>query len=120
MLDWPKVSALPWRHRNAEVQRAIRTFLATRPNSETFATFTLATFLYPCDHEHEPGKKTVAKLAQLMARLAPYMAPFATHDGDQIIRYGRAWRRWQWRGQAPARELDPTCALCEFGEEHEH
>lgn len=95
MIEWLKVAALPWRQRNAEVERALREFLADEAG--TFATFDLACRLWPQGLQPANASQ-VTKLAQLLTRLAPYMGPLATHDGETITRYRKRWRRWRWHG----------------------
>lgn len=102
-LDWPVVSALPWRQRNAHVECAIRTYLAAKLPDFVISSMNLAQQLCPFDTC--PGwygityGTGIAELAQTLAKMAPYMGPLATHDGEVIYRYGRQWRRWQWHGQ---------------------
>ncbi len=91
-LDWSAISALEWRQRNAEIERAIRLYLAGV--SGVVSTFDLAKAIAPTATGDQQNK-----LSQIMTRMAPYLAPFATHDGENIQRYGRVWRRWRWHGQ---------------------
>lgn len=96
-LDFAAVSKLPWKHRNAAIEAALRTYLSLRYDKmQALDTYSLASRL-----DNATSKEQRAKLAQILARMAPYMLPFATHDGESIKRYGRVWRRWLWHGQAP-------------------
>lgn len=90
-LNWPVVSSMPWRQRNAAVEAAVRELLGQKLASDPpWSTFELAHFLTLQD---DP------KLAQLLSKLARYMQGYATHDGEKIVRYGKQWQRWRWHGQ---------------------
>lgn len=104
--------ALPWRQRNAAIEAAARDYLGRQV--QTFSTYALAQGIAQPD--------VVAKVSQILSKLAPYMQHHASHDGEEIRRYGKTWRRWRWHGQMTPDTRDPTCVLCESGEEpgHEH
>ena len=91
---WDNVKDVPWRTRNAAVERALKLHLGQKPSHVVLSSYELAAELDPT-----LDKQATGKLAQLLARMAPFMEPLATHDGAMIYRYGRAWRRWQWHGQ---------------------
>jgi hypothetical protein len=93
-LNWAQAKALPWRQRNASVEAATRACLGRLPATSTLSTWDMAALLDPLIL-----KEDRAKLAQILARMAPYLEPLASHDGAAIIRYGRRWKRWQWHGQ---------------------
>lgn len=106
LLDWPTVSKLPWRQRNAHIERAVRTLLCGDWRGVTCSTMDLARKLLGHDTSHDgvpakgsPEHELATTLARTLAKMAPYMGALATHDGEEIFRYGRKWRRWQWRGQ---------------------
>lgn len=85
--------ALPWRERNAALEAETRAFLGRRAASAyPLTTMQISAFLVS-DTGDTP------KLASILTRLAPHMQGFATHDGEPVMRYGRTWQRWQWRGQ---------------------
>lgn len=93
-LNWPRVSTLPWRERNALVEAAVRECLADAYGSGS--TEQLAVAISPNSHWGDDH----AKIAKLLARLAPHIGPpLATHDGETVTRNGKTWRRWRWHGQ---------------------
>ena len=94
-LNWAQAKALPWRQRNASVEAATRACLGRLPQGTVLSTWDLAVKLLPLKAELEDARK----LSQLLSRMAPYVEPLATHDGETIIRYGRRWKRWQWHEQ---------------------
>jgi hypothetical protein len=48
----------------------------------------------------EKPPKCVGKAAKLLAKMAPRMKGFATHDGAVIVASdGSSRRRWRWHGQ---------------------
>lgn len=103
-LNWQHVSALKWRPRYAIVERHVREYLAAQ-RGITMGTIELAHALlgHDCAHGGRPAKgsqehKDASELAQMLVKMAPHMGPLATHDGEKIIRYGRQWQRWTWRG----------------------
>lgn len=106
-LDWMAVSKLPWRQRNAHVERAVRTYLADkRYRGVNMGSIELAYALLGYDTAHDgrplPSSlegKNAAKLATLLTKMAPYMGPLATHDGEAIRHFGKLGRRWRWHGQ---------------------
>jgi hypothetical protein len=93
--NWLQAKALPWRQRNAAVEAATRTYLGRVPEGTVLSTWDLAAKLLPFKAELEDARR----LSQLLSRMAPYVKPLATHDGETIVRYGRRWKRWQWHGQ---------------------
>ena len=93
-LDWAGVKGLPWRQRNAAIEAALRACLGRMKAGAVMSTFDLAGIMDPALTKADRGK-----LAQLLSRMAPYVEPLATHDGETIIRYGRRWKRWQWHEQ---------------------
>lgn len=100
-LNWGNVKAMPWRQRNASVEVALKIFLGQMPATLTFSTMELAARLVGAEiAEDKRPDETAAAVAKLLSRMAPYMAPLASHDGETIIRYGRKRRRWRWHGQA--------------------
>lgn len=93
--NWEGVKAMPWRQRNAAVETAVRLLLGRTSASLVFSTWELAAKLLPAGAD----KDEAGRLSQLLSRMAKYLTPLATHDGETIVRYGRRWRRWQWHGQ---------------------
>lgn len=94
MLDWPLVSAMPWRPRRAALEAAVREYLSARLRIDIpMQTMALAAAIYP-----RGDKKTQSYIASELTKLAPYLAPYATHDGEQFTFAGKLCTRWQWRG----------------------
>lgn len=103
-LDWPRVKELHWKQRKAAIVAALREYLTARGANELpLSTMALAGELCPEDKcagwyaiTYQTG---IAALAKELSKLAPYQEPFARHDGEKIIRWGRQWQRWNWYGQ---------------------
>jgi hypothetical protein len=94
VIDWETVNALPWRKRNAEVEVQLRAMLVQYQG--VLSTWDTARALLGANAYRE---KEVTKLSQLLTRMAPHLGDLCRHDGPEIIRYGRKWRRWNWYGQ---------------------
>lgn len=80
----------------------MRTYLHAHPGV-TMGTIELAYAVLGLDTAHDgrpakgtPDHKAAGEVSKILAKMAPYMVTHATHDGEEIIRYGRKWRRWQW------------------------
>lgn len=105
MIDWETVNALPWRKRNAEVEVQLRAMLVQYQGAAPLSTWELACRLLggawgPLTiSKDKPEYATVKKLSHLLTRMAPHLGDLCRHDGPEIIRYGRRWRRWNWYGQ---------------------
>lgn len=107
ILDYERAKALGWKERNAEIQRCARSYLAAMPaTAPPISTMMLAQAICPqaVNGPKVRGVSSVpqawANISQTLARMAPHMSPFATHDGKTVTRYKRQWKRWQWRGQS--------------------
>lgn len=100
MLDWPLVSAMDWRRRRAAVEAAAREYLSSRLVSEVYGTRILADKIAG----RIADKKALNDISRELLKVAPRMAGFATHDGEEFKKFGIEGRRWQWRGQAEAPE----------------
>lgn len=109
MLDWPKVAPLPWRARRAAVEAAARELLA-RSACDPFSTRGLAQLLAPNPNDAQAINAIGAELM----KIAPYIGePWATHDGDTFIAYGKAKKRWRWHGQGIAAPANGAkCFTC--------
>lgn len=109
MIHWPTVSALPWRQRNSEIEAAVRVLLGNVP-----ARTAISTWEFACRMLGEWPDGATAKtwpirgttlyteaqaLSEILRRMAPYLGNLCAHDGPEIKRYGRTWRRWNWYGQ---------------------
>ena len=99
-LEWKRLERVNWKTRNAAYEAAVRMFLTGLPDTETLSTMELAEFLID-----EPGRSDLAKF---LAKLAKWVPELATHDGEEIIAYGRKSRRWRWHGQAPSQPMEWT------------
>lgn len=89
-MNWNQIFELPWRQRDARIETAVRQFLADK--SEVFTTFTLAMRL-------ADGQDCAPRIMSRLSVMAPYLAPFARHDGEEFKKFGRTMRRWNWYGQ---------------------
>jgi hypothetical protein len=92
LLEWQRVRALPWRQRNREIEAAVRVCLWQC--GPPLSTYSLAQRLVA----QEEGED-VRQLSRLLSRLAPHLGSLCRHDGAQVERNGRTWRRWQWYPQ---------------------
>lgn len=85
-----------WKERNAEIQAAARAHLASEAAAgrhDPVSTFVLAEAI-----KTKVGMDA-GKVSQILSRMAPHVGAMATHDGPEIVRYGRKWKRWQWHPQ---------------------
>jgi hypothetical protein len=101
VIDWETVNALPWRKRNAEVEVQLRAMLASYQGAP-LSTWQIASELLGKWRSSVGAPATdpeVKKLSHLLTRMAPHLGDLCRHDGPEIIRYGRKWRRWNWYGQ---------------------
>lgn len=106
-VDWDVAKKMPWRLRNAMVEAEVRAILQGMHESAVLSTLELATFVVGAKYVGGTGpERPVVEAAQLLSRMAPHLPALATHDGEEIIRYGRRWRRWQWHGQRRDGEHD--------------
>lgn len=91
--SWSAILKMPWRTRNALVAQHARAALAAIPKAQSMDTFELGTRM--------AGVEYAAPVSKLLARMAPHLERegICTHDGEEIVRYKRKWRRWRWHGQ---------------------
>ena len=90
MRNWAQVFELSWRQRDAEIEAELRSQLSQRDG--VFATKELANFL-------DAGQGFEAKIMSRLSVMAPYLSPFAAHDGEEFKKYGKTMKRWNWYGQ---------------------
>lgn len=88
----PTLEGLAWKHRNSAVEVALRLYLAQLPRDTAMGTTALAAKLAATGEER--------KVSAVLLKLARWVGPLATHDGEMFIAYGARKRRWQWHGQA--------------------
>lgn len=89
-----------WRERNAAIEAAARDYLAKADPRfiAPLGTFELAEKL-SVDPGIAPFNLDAGSISKVLARMAPHMGAIARHDGPEIVRYGRTWKRWQWYPQ---------------------
>lgn len=94
MQPWklPPLAGLDWRQRNLTVETSLRLYLANTPRGTTVDTTALASALAADGDEHV--------VSSTLLKLAKWMGPLATHDGNTFVAYGKQRRRWRWHGQA--------------------
>lgn len=80
--------------RSLQFANAVRRLLGNTSDMVVMSTTALAQRLAPGASELELGK-----YAQVLTQLAPHLQGYATHDGEEVVRGPRRWRRWQWHGQ---------------------
>lgn len=108
-LDWPKVRDLSWKAQMSAIEAAVRVTLSELPHDATMRTRELAEILLPGVDvlgldEWSPAHRRVTSR---LAKLAPWMPGFATHDGEVFWAYGRRNQRWLWHGQDNSRSINP-------------
>jgi hypothetical protein len=90
MTDWERIFDLTWRQRDANIEMVVRKFLADK--NTRFTTRELSEAL-------DEGQGFAVRLKARLLVMAPYLEPFARHDGEEFKKFGRTMRRWNWYGQ---------------------
>ena len=91
----PEVLAKNWKSRNADIEAAMREFLAQySSDAPPLSTMSLAAALMPDGTKNELGK-----LGSVLCRLAPWMGVRVAEKATHFLRFGRHMHHWKWKGQ---------------------